>query len=74
MSSPLGKHAIAFGARPNFPKPNLLNVEGFSSGVSVGLVYDLTNADAPIVQLAKDYANSSAWREEVAKTSLLSAN
>ena len=74
LTSPPGKNAIAFGAKPNFTEFNILNVEGFSSGVSVGLVYDLKNADSPIVQLAKDYATSLAWGKEVTKTSMLSAN
>lgn len=74
LSSPLGKHAIAFGATPNFTEFNLLYVEGFSSGVSVGLVYDLKNAASPIVQLAKDFAASSSWQNEVSRTSMLSAN
>jgi len=74
LKSPLGKNAIAFGAKPNFTEYNLLNVEGFSSGVSVGLVYDLKNATSPIVQIAKEYAASSDWKIEVAKTSMLNVN
>lgn len=71
LSSPLGKHAIAFGAKPNFTKHNLLEVEGFVSGVSVGLVYDLKNRDTAIVKLAKEYAGSSDWKNAVANTSML---
>ena len=74
LISPAGKHAIAFGARPNFSEFNLLTVDGFSSGVSVGLVYDLRNKDNPVVPLAKEYAASSAWKKQVDKTSMLSIN
>jgi len=71
LTSPLGRHAIAFGARPNFTKHNLLEVDGFAEGVSVGLVYDLKNEDSTLVQLAKQYSSSQTWRSEVAKTSML---
>lgn len=74
LKSPLGKHAIAFGAKPNFTKFNLLNVDGFASGVSVGLVYDIKNSNSPIVQLAKKYSSSSEWKHEIAKTSMLSSD
>lgn len=71
LTSPDGRHAIAFGAKPNFTNFNLLNVEGFSSGVSVGLVYDLKNENSEIVRLANQYASSNDWKSEVAKTSML---
>lgn len=71
LSSPLGKHAIAFGAKPNFSKYNLLEVEGFASGVSVGLVYDVKNKDNPMIKLAEEYAASSDWTNEVDKTPML---
>lgn len=71
LTSPDGRHAIAFGAKPNFKSYNLLNVDGFKSGVSVGLVYDKKNADSKIVQLAKQYSVSEDWKKEVAKTSML---
>lgn len=71
LSSPDGRYAIAFGAKPNFESYNIFNVEGFSSGVSVGLVYDLKNENSEIVQLAKQYSSSEDWKNEVAKTSML---
>lgn len=71
LMSPDGRHAIAFGAKPNFNSYNLLNVENFESGVSVGLVYDTKNSDSEIVQLAKQYSASKDWKNEVAKTSML---
>lgn len=71
LTSPAGRHAIAFGAKPNFKIHNQLKVEGFESGVSVGLVYDNKNADSKIIQLAKEYSASQDWKDEVAKTSML---
>jgi len=71
LKSAEGRHAIAFGAKPNFSEHNILKVENFSSGVSVGLVYDTRNADHPIVELAKKYAASQEWQEAVGKTSML---
>lgn len=71
LSSPLGRHAIAFGARPNFPTPNLLQVDNFSAGVKVGLVYDLSNKEHPVVKKAQEYAGSQEWAKHVRQTDML---
>jgi len=72
LTSPLGRHAIAFGAKPNFSEFNLLKVTNFSSGVNVGLVYDLKNEDNPIIQKAIKFAGSKEWSELVKETDMLS--
>jgi hypothetical protein len=74
LSSPEGKHAIAFGAKPNFTQHNLLTITDFSTGVRVGLVYDLKNKDNPVIQRADEYAESSDWKEIVDKTTMLRNN
>ncbi len=65
LHSPAGAHAIGFGARPNFTAYNQLAVKGFSSGVALGLVYDLENRKHPIVTAAQKYASSPAWKKQL---------
>ncbi len=62
LNSPDGANAISFGAKPNFQLYNLLPVDGFSSGVALGLVYDNKNADHPVIKAAIEYANSAEWK------------
>ncbi|TYO98528.1 periplasmic binding family protein [Geothermobacter ehrlichii] len=73
LMSPAGRLAIGFGAQPNFRKHNQLRVEGFSSGVSLGLAYDLKNADHPVVRAARAYAASDEWKRLVRQAGLLPA-
>ena len=63
LNSPLGKHAIAYGAKPNFQIYNYLTVDGFSKGIAVGLAYDRKNEPLPVVKAAKTYAASPEWNE-----------
>lgn len=72
LMSPTGKHAISFGAKPNFSEFNILTVDGFASGVNVGLVYDVKNKEKAVVKMAAKYADSKEWMEQVRKTSMLS--
>lgn len=75
MQTPQADYAIAFGARPNFTDLPLLMIgDNFDAGVRVGLVYDAANADHPLVRAARNFARSSAWREEVLRVSLLPAD
>jgi hypothetical protein len=74
LSSPLGRYAVAFGAKPNFPKPNILDVNDFSEGVKVGLVYDLKNSEHPVVKKAQEKAASKQWIEKVMSTEMLPVN
>ena len=71
LSSPAGAHAVAFGAQPNFKPYNLLTVKDFSSGVALGLVFDLENHDNEIIMAARDYAKSSAWKKQLKKNDIL---
>ena len=65
LNSPAGRYAISFGAKPNFKQYSLLAVEGFSTGVPVGLVYDLENRTYNIIQAAIQYANSPTWKNQL---------
>jgi len=71
LESAQGKHAISFGARPNFTSLKILQIEQLSAGVNVGLVYDRSVAEHPVVVAAKQYAQSSDWRESVSQVGLL---
>ncbi len=71
IKSPAGKFAIGFGAKPNFQGLNLAQVEGFSVGVSVGLVYDQKNQGHALVDAAKKHAASSNWHAQLSSLDLL---
>jgi len=71
LKSPAGAHAIGFGAKPNFNPYNLLTVKGFSTGVALGLVYDLENRNHPIIKAAGKYAASSAWKKQLKTLDML---
>jgi len=71
LKSPAGGNAVAFGAQTNFNEINLIDVEGFSEGVEVGLVYDLKNSDHDLVKSAKRYAASKEWADAVKQIGLL---
>lgn len=57
----LGRAAIGFGAARNFPEAIHLKVDGFNSGVHLGLVYKISKADDPLVKAAKKLAQSEQW-------------
>ncbi len=71
LTSPQGEYAIGFGAKPNFSTLKVLDVDGFSSGVNVGLVYDESVKEHQIVTAVKQYAASSNWKESVSSVGLL---
>jgi hypothetical protein len=71
LISPDGANAIAFGAKQNFNQYNLLPVKGFSSGVPLGLVYDLINKDHPVILAAKKFANSIKWKKQLKSIDML---
>ena len=75
--NPAGQYAIGFGALPNFAnvfEVNIVAIDGFESGVSMGLVYDLKNVDNPVVEAVKKYADSKEWKDIVVQNCLLPAN
>lgn len=74
LQSHAGAYAISFGAKPNFTDYNLLEIKGFSSGVPVGLVYDLKNREHPVVKAAIAYAQSEAWQKLLSRIDMLPAN
>lgn len=71
LQSPAGAYSIGFGAKPNFTEYNLLSVNGFSSGVALGLVYDLKNSDHSIIKAASKYAASPAWEKQLPAIDML---
>lgn len=73
LKSPQGANAIAFGAKPNFGEVNMVAVDGFSAGVSLGLVYGLNNQGHPVVEAAKTYADSGQWKQLAVQSGLLAA-
>ena len=66
-----GRYAISFGAKPNFKGLNIVDVQGFSAGVGVGLVYDLKNRNHPAVKTAIKFSKSAGWAEKVKSTGAL---
>jgi len=72
LKSPIGQFAIAFGAKPNFADINTIQIKGrFLAGVRLGLVYDQSNENNPVVRAAGDYAASDEWRERVVQAGLI---
>jgi ABC-type phosphate transport system substrate-binding protein len=71
LKSPLGRHAISFGARSNFSEFNLLEMSAFSSGVKLGLVYNVKNRSHPLVEAARRFAQSAEWNEKLAGLEML---
>lgn len=66
LNSPLGRYAIAFGAKPNLKQFNeILVKEDLRSGVRLGLVYDRKYVEHPLVLAVKEYAQSEAWKNLV---------
>jgi ABC-type phosphate transport system substrate-binding protein len=74
LKSKHGDYSIGFGALPNFKGLNILNIENFSEGVSVGLVYDLKNKNHPLVKKAQEMASSAKWAEKVMTLDVLPPN
>ena len=71
LQSPGGVNAVAFGALPNFSEVNVLQVDGFSAGVAVGLVFDLKNKEHPLVKAAQSFTAKPAWSDAVKQAGLL---
>jgi len=71
IKSSNGIHAIGFGAHHNFEDKCILQVDGFQSGVSLGLVYDSKNKDHPAVKAAIEFASSEKWWNRVIESGLL---
>ena len=68
LSNPHGQYAISFGAEPNFKDAKgltILSIENFSAGQDLGLVYDESNRDHPIVKAVSEYAGCKEWAQTV---------
>ncbi len=69
-----GKGYIGFGAKSNFKGRSIINLKitGMKEiGVPVGLVYNLKNAQHPLVIKAQEMARSDKWSEKVKALGLL---
>ncbi len=68
-----GKFAIGFGAQPNFTKDSVptVSIDGFSTGVNLGLVYDKKNSDHELVKAVKTFVASPKWQEIIQSDGLL---
>lgn len=71
IQSDSGDYALAFGAKANFNPKHQLKVDDFYSGVQLGLVYDLKNAQHPVVKAAMRYAQSEQWFKILENTEFL---
>lgn len=77
LKTPKGKYAIAFGAAPNFEGEEGLktvSVDGLAVGVSVGLVYDFSNSNHPLVKSVTKYAVSDSWHETIISAGFMAPN
>lgn len=74
MKAPQSQYALAFGAKPNFTELNIINVDNFSTGVRLGLVYDLKNKDNAVIKAAAKYADSASWKSTVVKMGMFTVN
>jgi ABC-type phosphate transport system substrate-binding protein len=69
-----GKGYIGFGAKPNFSSKSLIRLkikDMKEIGVPVGLVYNLKNAQNPLVIKAQEMARSEEWNKKVKALGLL---
>ena len=64
-SGGLGGTAIGFGAARNFPEELHIAVDGFSSGVRLGLVYAVAKGGDPLVRAARETAAGEGWQKEL---------
>lgn len=71
LRSPQGRLALGFGVKPNFPEKNRLIITGLTMGLTVGLVYDNDNRDNPLIDAARRFARSDAWRREVRRLDMI---
>jgi len=62
LRSAPGRRAIGYGALANFAGLNLIEVQGVTMGVSVGLVVDVENQGHPVVNAVRRFAGSEQWR------------
>lgn len=65
LTTESGNYALSFGAQSNFEAGHVLNVTGFEAGVSVGLVYDRSNKNHPLVKAVAKYVRSEQWKKLV---------
>jgi hypothetical protein len=69
-----GKGYIGFGAKSNFARRSFIQLEIKDMkeiGVPVGLVYNLKNAQHPLVIKAQEMARSEGWNEKVKALGLI---
>ena len=71
LETPAGENAMGFGAKPNLEDLHVVIIDGFESGVSLGLVYDLKNKDEKLVNTCSEFAKSDLWVKSLKQDGLL---
>ncbi len=71
LKAPAGGNALTFGALPNLKGLNVLLIDDFEAGVSVGLVYDSSNREHSLVRDLRSLSRSKEWREAIMKAGYL---
>ena len=74
MGSQAGRYAIGFGALANFADLHVLEVDGVTTGLPVGLVVDNSRAEHPVVAAAARLAKSDAWQRRVVNAGYMNAD
>lgn len=71
LQTPAGESALGFGAKPNLENLHIIAVDDFTSGTSLGLVYDLKNKDDKLVKTCTEFAKSDLWAKSLREDGLL---
>lgn len=67
----IGRHAIGFGAFPNFEPHQIVRIAGHNPIVRLGLVVDQKNASHEIIKAAQAFAKSEEWSTLVLESGVL---
>ncbi|WP_020681246.1 hypothetical protein [Marinobacterium rhizophilum] len=74
LQAPPGRYAIAYGPLPNFDTALRVSIEGDQPSLPMGLVYDISNRDHPLVKAARRFAQSKQWKSSVKQLGLTTTN
>lgn len=65
LKAPPGQYAIAYGPLLHFDPALRVTIDGDQPSLPMGLVYDLSNRDHPLVKAARRLAQSNQWKSTV---------
>ncbi len=71
LKTDLGRHAIAYGPLLNFETAHRVDISGYSPAIAMGLVYDVRNAEHPVVHAARQFAASPEWTKMITRLGFL---